>query len=97
MLDSWSMKKLLAFVVLGLMWSGNAFAAKFVGKACSKTFWTEPCYCSEESSYAKKKYCNFKMGYKPEKYMSYCAEKAGEYKPEFRNKMYKSCMKERGF
>ncbi len=37
------------------------------------------------------------MGYKPEKYMSYCAEKAGEYKPEFRNKMYKSCMKERGF
>ena len=31
-----NMKKLLAFVVLGLMWSGNAFAAQFVGKACLK-------------------------------------------------------------
>ena len=34
------------------------------------------------------------MGYKPEKYM-HIVEKAGEYKPEFRNKMYKSCMKEK--
>ena len=91
------MKKLLGIVVLGLLLSGNAYAATFVGKPCSETNWIKPCYCSEESNYAKKKFCNFKMGIKKEDVMPYCAERAEEYVPELRKTMFKSCMKNNGF
>tara|TARA_B100000579_G_C22163002_1_gene546151 strand:- start:47 stop:322 length:276 start_codon:yes stop_codon:yes gene_type:complete len=91
------MKKLLVIVVLGFFFIANGNAAIIKKSPCSETNWSGDCSCANESNYVKKKYCNFKMGIKPEKYMSYCAEKAGEFKPEFRKKMYKSCMKDYGF
>ena len=91
------MKKLLGIVVVGLLFAANANSVTIIKKPCSKANWTEPCNCYDESNYAKKKFCNFKMGKSKDKWMSYCAEKAGEYKPEFRKKMYRSCMKDFGF
>ncbi len=90
-------KKLLAIIVLSFLFITNVQAVKFIKKPCSKLNWSEPCNCYDESSYAKKKYCNFKMGKKKDKWIPLCAERAGEYKPEFRKKIYNSCMKDFGF
>ena len=71
---------------------------------CEYASYEAPCICNkfENSNFAKKKYCKFKM--KPKKIKKtrieaadYCSNLSNRKNKEVRNEYFKSCMKDQGY
>ena len=57
----------------------------------------KPCSCLKESSWAKKRICNFRTGKKKGDYVETCADESHGYSDAIAKKVYKDCMEEKGF
>ena len=71
---------------------------------CEYASYKAPCICNkfEDSSLAKKKYCEFKMKPKIKKMnrmeaTNQCSKLSNRQNKEVRNEYFKSCMKDKGF
>ena len=71
---------------------------------CEYASYKAPCICNkfEDSSLAKKKYCEFKMKPKIKKMnrmeaTNHCSKLSNRQNKEVRNEYFKSCMKDKGF
>jgi hypothetical protein len=64
---------------------------------CSETGYKYPCNCLNESSWAKKRICNFRAGIKKEDYVPRCADRSEGYSDAIAKEVFKSCMHKHGF
>ena len=98
------MKKLLLLLSFALFFYVNpiiikdANAVYIPGRTpCSETGYKKPCSCLKESSWTKKRYCNFRAGKKKGDEVEYCADKSQGYSDAIAKKVYKDCMEDQGF
>ena len=64
---------------------------------CSETGYKKPCNCLKESSWVKKRICNFRAGIKKGDFIRECADKSDGYSDAVAIEVYKDCMEEYGF
>ena len=99
------MKKFLGIIILSLFFVSNAFIIKNseavvlpkLSPPCSENSWEKPCSCPRESNWAKKRFCNFKMGTDKAPIVETCADESRGYSESVSKKVYKECMKKYGF
>ena len=98
------MKKFLLLLSFTLFFYVNPIIIKdanavivFGQTPCSETGYKEPCTCLKESSWTKKRYCNFRAGKKKEDEVEYCAHKSQGYSDAIAKEVFKSCMHKHGF
>lgn len=99
------MKKILAIILLSFFLVFNIFIVKNseavtlpkLSPPCSENSWEKPCSCSRESNWAKKRFCNFKMGTDKAPIVETCADESRGYSESVSKKVYKECMKKYGF
>jgi len=99
-----NMKKFIGILSFALVFSINpiiikdANAVYIPGRTpCSETGYKKPCSCLKESSWTKKRYCNFRAGKKKGDYVERCADESYGYSDSIAKKVYKDCMEEYGF
>ena len=92
------MKKLLLLLSFALFFYVNPIIIKDANAAyCSTTGYKKPCSCMNESSWTKKRYCNFRAGKKKGDYVQRCADQSDGYSDSVAKKVYKNCMEKYGF
>ena len=98
------MKKLLLPLSLLLVFYINPIITKdanavalITDTPCSETGYKYPCNCLNESSWVKKRICNFRAGIKKEEFIRECADKSDGYSDSVAKEVFKSCMKKYGF
>ena len=64
---------------------------------CSETDYKQPCNCLKESSWTKKRFCNFRAGIKKGDYVTKCADRSHGYSDAIAKEVYKDCMHDHGF
>ena len=98
------MKKLLLLLSFALFFYVNPIIIKdanavalITDTPCSETGYKYPCNCLNESSWVKKRICNFRAGIKKEKFIRECADRSAGYADAVAKEVYKECMKKYGF
>ena len=92
------MKKLFLFLIISIFLSIKANAVVIPSDTpCSETNYKYPCNCLNESSWAKKRICNFRAGIKKEDYVPRCADRSDGYSDAVAKEVFKSCMHKHGF
>ena len=98
------MKKLLLLLSFALFFYANPIIIKDANAVyipsrtpCSETGYKQPCNCLKESSWTKKKICNFRAGIKKGDYVRKCANRSEGYSDSIAKKVYKDCMHDHGF
>ena len=99
-----NMKNLIGILSFALVLSINPIIIKDANAVynpaftpCSETDYKKPCSCEGESSWIKKRICNFRAGIKKEDYVKLCADRSHGYADTIAKKVYKDCMHDHGF
>ena len=94
------MKKLFSTILLLGLWLIPTLAnAVYIPSRtpCSETDYKQPCNCLKESSWTKKRFCNFRAGIKKGDYVTKCADRSDGYSDAIAKEVYKDCMHDHGF
>jgi len=99
-----NMKKFIGILSFALVLSINPIIIKDANAVslktdtpCSKTGYEYPCNCLNESSWAKKRICNFRAGIKKDKIVRKCAYESEGFSDAITKEVFDSCMHKHGF